>query len=362
MQNIKTCHGRWAIIVCVLSCFVTGSSGIELGTEADQFTVDGKPTFLFGISYYGALGAPQDFVLEDLDDMQSSGFNWIRTWATWGAFGNDVSAVDTEGRVRQPYFDRLRWLIAECDRRGTIVDVTLSRGEGVINVGKLETTEAHRQAVICLARELKTLRNWYLDLANENNIRGRGKKPKTLSFEALGDLYRAVKDIDPERLVTVSHVGDASEADLGRYLLDVGVDFLSPHRVRRPGCAEQTAEATRQCFSLMRKIGRIVPVHYQEPFRRDFNPSRFQPSADDFATDLKGSIDGGAAGWCFHNGDNRPADDGQPRRSFDMRKRRLFDQLDQEERKAIAATSRIIRKEALTRLSVENRHVQYHGD
>ena len=290
MQNIKTCHGRWAIVVCVLTCFVTGSSGIELGIEADKCTIDGKPTFLLGISYYGALGAPQDFVLKDLDDMQRSGFNWIRVWATWSAFGNDVSAVNTEGAVRQPYFDRLRWLIAECDRRGMIVDVTLSRGEGVINVGELEPIEAHRHAVICLASELKYLRNWYLDLANENNIRGRGKKPKTLSFEALGDLYKAVKEVDPERLVTVSYVGDASKTDLRRYLLDAGVDFLLPHRIRRRGCAEQTAEATRQCFALMREIGRIVPVNYQEPFRRDFSPKRFQPNAEDFATDLRGAI------------------------------------------------------------------------
>ena len=91
----------------------------------------------------------------------------------------------------------------------------------------------------------------------------------------------------------------------------------------------------------MRKIGRVVPVHYQEPFRRDFNAKRFQPSADDFATDLKGAIDGGAAGWCFHNGDNRAADDHRPCRSFDMRESRLFAQFDSEERKALKVLSRV---------------------
>ena len=358
MQNIKTCHGRWAIAVCVLTCFVAGSSGIELGIEADKFTLDGKPTFLLGISYYGALGAPQDSVLKDLDDMQRSGFNWIRVWATWSAFGNDVSAVNAEGGVRPPYFDRLRGLIAECNRRGMIVDVTLSRGEGVIGVGQLDTIDAHRRAVICLASELKTLRNWYLDLANENNIRGRGKEPKTLSFEALGILYRAVKDVDPERLVTVSYVGDASEADLRRYLLDVGVDLLSPHRIRRQGCAEQTAEATRRCFSLMRKIGRIVPVNYQEPFRRDFSPKQFQPTAEDFAADLRGAIEGGAAAWCFHNGDNRTASDNRPRRSFDMRESRLFAQLDDEEPKALAELSAIMRDLTSTEEGFETRRAQ----
>ena len=34
----------------------------------------------------------------------------------------------------------------------------------------------------------------------------------------------------------------------------------------------------------------------------------------------------GAAGWCFHNGDERAAKDGRPRRSFDLREKRLFEE------------------------------------
>ena len=55
-----------------------------------------------------------------------------------------------------------------------------------------------------------------------------------------------------------------------------------------------------------------------------------------FVEDLQGALDGGAAGWCFHNGDTRQAPDGRPRRSFDLRDGRLFDQLDNEERALIA--------------------------
>jgi hypothetical protein len=352
MQKIKISRAHLTVTLYILLCLANASSGVEFDTKAGRFTIDSCPTFLFGVSYYGALGAPRDSVLKDLDDMQHLGVNWIRVWATWGAFGNDVSAVDARGQARQPYFERLRWLITECDRRGMIVDVTLSRGEGVISVGPLEAVEAHRRAVTRLASELHGLRNWYVDLANENNIRGRGKKPKTLSFEVLSDMRSAVQDIDPKRLVTVSYVRDATEDELRHYLLDVEVDFVSPHRVRRPGCAEQTEGATKQCIELMRRIGRVVPVHYQEPFRRDFNPSRFQPNADDFATDLRGAIDGGAAGWCFHNGDNRSADDGRPRRSFDMREQRLFDQLDPQEHKALATISRIVKTESLARSAV----------
>src|SRR5437870_805575 len=98
-------------------------SATELGIKGTQFTLSGKATFLYGISYYGALGASQDFVRGDLDDMQRYGFNWIRVWATWAAFQNDLSAVNPEdGQPRQPFFDRLKSLVGDCDRRGMIVD------------------------------------------------------------------------------------------------------------------------------------------------------------------------------------------------------------------------------------------------
>ena len=100
-----------------------------LGIRETRFTLNGEPTFLLGMSYYGALGAPEDFVRRDLDELKRHGFNWVRVWATWGAFDRDVSAVDAGGGPREPFLGRLKWLVAECDRRGLIVDVTLTRGD-----------------------------------------------------------------------------------------------------------------------------------------------------------------------------------------------------------------------------------------
>jgi len=77
-----------------------------------------------------------------------------------------------------------------------------------------------------------------------------------------------------------------------------------------------------------------VPVHYQEPFRRGFRPQQWEPPADAFLTDLT-QARAGAAGWCFHNGDQKDKPEGQPRRSFDLREKRLFDQLDDEEAKVL---------------------------
>ena len=72
----------------------------------------------------------------------------------------------------------------------------------------------------------------------------------------------------------------------------------------------------------------------QEPFRRGY--AGWDPEADDFLTDLRGAIAGGAAGWCFHNGSQRTTADNRPRRSFDLREKRLMDQLDSKELLVVA--------------------------
>ncbi|MBM3213153.1 hypothetical protein FJZ33_13095 [Candidatus Poribacteria bacterium] len=63
--------------------------------------------------------------------------------------------------------------------------------------------------------------------------------------------------------------------------------------------------------------------------------------------DLKNAVKGGAAGWCFHNGDNRNKDDGRPRRSFDIRESegRLFQQLDEDEKIVVEKAFTAIYKE-----------------
>jgi len=318
-------------------------SKTRLEIAGARFTINGKPAFLHGISYYGALGARRRFVVRDLDDMQRYSFNWIRVWATWSAFDNDVSAVDNEGRAREPQMEKLKWLIAECDRRGMIVDVTLTKGEGRLGNAHVSVLDKHALAVETLTLELKAWRNWYLDMANEHNIRSKNLATKFVSFKDARTLRNRVKKVDEQRLVTISYVRDPSKNDVRSYLLDVQVDFLSPHRPRNPNSVSETATMTRQYLTWMREFERLIPIHYQEPFRRDFSKG-WQPTAEDFQADLEGAIEGGAAGWCFHNGDNRWGRDAQPRRSFDMRQRRLFEQLDSVELEAVKKMAAALRK------------------
>jgi hypothetical protein len=149
-----------------------------------------------------------------------------------------------------------------------------------------------------------------------------------------------VRELDPARLVTASHGGDMSRDELREYLLQVEADFLCPHRARGPGSPGQTAVRTQEYLAWAGEAGRPVPVHYQEPFRRGY--TTWEPVAADFLTDLRGAILGGAAGWCFHNGGQRGTSDEQPRRSFDLRTKRLLDQLDEEELKVIRSANKML--------------------
>jgi len=334
---------RAIFILVLMATSAVAMAATELGLKNTKFTINAKPTFLLGISFYGALGAPKDFILKDLDDMQKYGFNWLRLWATWGAFDNEVSAVNTQGNPREPYLTRLKWLLEECDRRGIIVDVTLSRGNGVTGPVRLQSPEALRRAAKTIVTALKPYRNWYLDMGNERNIRDK----RFVSVQELAELRKFIKGLDSHRLVTASFVRDIDKDELRGILLDARVDFLANHRPRHAKSAGQTAAQTKKYFELMKELGRTVPVHYQEPFRRGFTPKRWQPNTEDFLTDLKGALESGAAGWCLHNGDQKDKPQSKPRRSFDMRESRLFDQLDKQEMAFVRQMKTLVTKQPL---------------
>jgi hypothetical protein len=58
--------------------------------------------------------------------------------------------------------------------------------------------------------------------------------------------------------------------------------------------------------------------------------------------DLRGAYTGGAAGWCLHNGQQKTTTENQPRRSFDLRSRRLFDQLDEVELQVVRQAKEVL--------------------
>jgi hypothetical protein len=318
---------------------MTTTLSIEPG--GTRFLVNGEPTFLLGASYYGGLGASDAFWDQDLGELQRHGFNWIRAWCTWSPYGRDVSVVDASGAVREPWMSRLEALAQWCDGAGMILDVTFSRSNGVV-YGPMTGQSTHLRAARAVAEALLPFRNVYIDVGNERNFTDR----RHVTYQELAELRAAVREVDPDRLVTASSAEDIPLGEVGSYLSVADVDFLTPHRHRTAESPGETAAKTREYLrEAQGALGRPVPVHYQEPFRVDWRAGKWQPVAADFLADLRGAIEGGAAGWCFHNGDAQHRDDGRPRRSFDMRgeEGRMFDQLTGEERAVVESADEVCR-------------------
>jgi hypothetical protein len=306
----------------------------KLGIKGTGFTINGETVFLCGISYYGGLGTPGNFIIRDLEDIKNFGFNWIRVWATWKTFSADVSAVDHDGNIAEPYMSKLLFIVDECNKAGIIVDITLSRGE---DGGSINSFDSHIRAVSNLVTHLKAYSNWYLDMANEHNI----KDNRFVSYDELKQLCFLAKKIKPDLLVTASNGCDILQEELKEYLFTVGIDFICPHRGRTKSVISETSRKTKEYLSWMKELGRMIPVHYQEPFRKGYSKG-WEPGTADFIADLKNAIAGGAAGWCFHNGSQKGQADLKPWRSFDMTEERLFEQLDDEEIKALTGIRTLI--------------------
>ena len=319
--------------VLVLSLLMAAAAyaGTNLGIDGTRFTLNSRPTFLLGISYYAGLEASDETVDRDLTRMREIGFNWIRLWAVWLSRGSNPSAVDAEGNPREEYMARLKTLVAKCDRAGLVVDVTLDCQTATADdkQGYLATLESHRRAVEAILSALRPYNNWYLDLANERNVGDR----RFVSFERLTKVRDAAKQSDPQRLITASQGDDIDLKDLREYVLNVRVDFITPHRPRDAGSPANTESKTREYLAQMKELGRVVPIQYQEPFRRGWGT--WQPRAEDYIVDLKGAQRGGAAGWCLHNGNSRGSAGERRQRSFGLRDKTLFEQLDEEENKVI---------------------------
>ncbi|MHB1456739.1 MAG: cellulase family glycosylhydrolase [Armatimonadota bacterium] len=316
-------------MIGIASSGSTATLGIS--EDGSQFTINKKAIFMTGISYYGAMSIETpSFVKKDLDDMKRDGFNWIRVWMNWNPTDINVSVVTPDGELRKPYISRLKYLIRECNRRGMIVDVTFTRGADPFPSNQTQ----HLECVKTFAKELKPYRNLYIDVGNERDV----GDARYVSYEDMGALISAIKEIDPKRICTASGVPSSPE-DLAKYINIGKCDFLAPHLGRDRESPSETKGKVQEFIGWMGKDNiKRVPILLQEPFRRDYGS--YQPVESDYYTDAIGGKQGGAAGWCLHNGSNRA---NTRFRSFRMTDKdgRLYDQLDEVE---LAVTHNIAKK------------------
>ncbi|MHB1462934.1 MAG: cellulase family glycosylhydrolase [Armatimonadota bacterium] len=313
---------RFTLAAILLATLALPMQAATLGITKDgaNFSIDGRPAFLNGISYYAATSiSTPEFLTRDLDDMARYGINWIRVWTMWNINDQNYAVVNPDGTVREPFMSRLKTIIRECNRRKIMVDVTMHRGPHPVPSNQAE----HLVCARTLALELKGFRNVYFDVANERDV----GDARFVSYKDMGELITAVKASDPKRICTASGVPNSSK-NLNEYLTTGHCDFIATHLGRGRGDSSRTLGEVAKFVGWMKQLGRRVPVHLQEPFRQGYG--NYTPEMDDYYRDAEGGKLAGAAGWCLHNGSSQSDTHGRPNRSFQMSDTdgRLFTQLD----------------------------------
>src|SRR5262249_11830783 len=128
----------------------------QLGLSGDRLTINGRPAFLLGASYFDAVA----WRTSDLNEFARRRFNLIRIWCDWDA-ANGKSLFDADGNLvrRQTLID----LVHAAGQRGLVVDVTINAPEG-----NVKGAAARANAVRNVVSALKGEPNVYFDVMNEH--------------------------------------------------------------------------------------------------------------------------------------------------------------------------------------------------
>ena len=226
------------------------------------FTLNGKPFFYTGVSFFNAIYNPT-FNESDasrrhwLNKLKSNGINVIRVWAQWDNGRGFVdgcatcSLYEKDGGIRQHHMNTLKKIIQAADELEMVVLFVLFQRESWEENIRL-SDEASDKAVKAVTNELKPFRNLVFQIWNEFDNR-------TL------DYMKIIKASDAARLVTNS---PGYGGFLGRYEENAALDYLSPHTTRRDDL--QWEIAPREIAYLMELFRK--PVVDDEPARRGDTP------------------------------------------------------------------------------------------
>lgn len=279
------------------------ASGPVLSVSQQDILVDGRPTFLTGVSLFDALGStpPRD---SDLDTLKRWGVNAVRVWAHWHEpiYQSD-GALTVVGRAR------LLALAQRLQERGLTFELVLLRpGQLPGQPFAVFTSEAARgNAVDAVTAALRPFRNVLFDLYNEHD-----HPDGPISHPAARALRDRVKAIDGERVVTLSstewHLVSAKDeidengahnllGEVGRDANSVAVDILAPHFPRTESWVAATAPRIRAVRAALDRIGSRVPIYLSEERRAD-PPASIAPNA--YQRAFSAAKSAGGAGWVFH--------------------------------------------------------------
>jgi hypothetical protein len=235
-----------------------------LGVDGTRLTLDGRPFPLTGVSFFNALYNPTFNRSPEererwLRTFRDWGVNALRAWCQWD-FAPPRNFIDTApdhslytdaGDLRAAHVQTLLDLCAAADALGMVLEVTLFSHEKRPQLPE-DVLERGARAV---AERLVPYRNAIVQLWNEDST-------------AWERLHRAVKAVDPARLVTSS---PGFSSVLGTDEHNRAMDLLTPHTVRRSAERPFWEVAPEQVRGLIERFGK--PVIDDEPARS--GPTQF---------------------------------------------------------------------------------------
>ena len=287
-------------------------SNLVLGTSGESFTINGTPTFLLGVSYFDG----RNYRESDLVSLSAKGFNLIRVWLDW----REDSYLDEKGNWLSGADQDLLRLVESADNLGLMVDIAILDKNAAFGNSKSDRD----LAVQNVASLLKNKRNVLFDLANEHDTSGFLLQ---FTHSDAADLNSLVKQIDPERLVTISSTGchiictDVNNVETGNIIAEideVNVDVLTPHFLRGSDWAEKTGPRLTAIKSYLQSTNKSIPIYLQEENRRKDNTG---PTKEEFFKAAEDAVNLGAAAWVFHTA-----------AGFTLKDSTFFDNLDPTER------------------------------
>jgi hypothetical protein len=295
-----------ALLACSWACTIDSrqTNRAALTVSDTSFAIGGTERWLAGISLFDALGPnpPRD---EDLDALGAWGVSIVRVWAHWNAPIYDAAGLlHREGRAR------LHALVERLRARGLILELVLLRpgqlpGE---RFAIFASADSRIRAVREISESLRPYRNVLFDLYNEHD-----HPHGPIAHRDLRPIRDAVKQIDPDRLVTVSstayHFLDPQSAldehgrknvreEVGLDEGSVGADLLAVHLPDNPGWVEATDTRVRTLRQALAEMKRDVPIYLSEGPRA--RPGESTIPAKSYLAAAERARRAGAAGWVFH--------------------------------------------------------------
>lgn len=283
--------------------------GPKLAIAGERFTLNGKPTFLLGVSYFDG----RFWRASDLDALAARRFNLIRIWLDWA----DRGFFDKQGNLA--HAPVLLELVRACAARGIVLDVTILCPGITFDPARRET--AVRATVTALKKET----NVFYDIMNEHD---HGGGP--ISHADVAALIRAARAADPNAIVTVSSCGghlEGGEKGPNKPLdeeLAAGIRVLTPHLSRSGDWFAQSGPRVARMRAYLASKGKPMPIYLQEEARRGH--SGLNPSKAEFVQAAVGARDAGAGAWLLHTA-----------AGFKLNEKSFFDSLDAEERETMDA-------------------------